>query len=248
MLAKPVSGVERAGYVVGALLILSGLVHLAILVASGATWEGPLSFRKPMTFGFSFGITLITIVWVSRFVLLPAALRTLSIGAFTLACAFETTLVSLQAWRGVPSHFNVETPVDARIAGSLAFGGIVLVMVILVLTMFSLRKNPKVPISMRVAVRIGFLALLGAQVIGALMIAKGMSLVFAHHPQAAYVTGGTLKPLHAAAMHGIQVLPVLAWALSYLDWSEQRRLTVVLAAGAAYLAVAASVAAMVVLR
>jgi hypothetical protein len=245
MLAKPVSLVERVGYVVGALLIVSGLVHLAILVVSGATWAGPLSFRKPMAFGLSFGITLITIVWVSSCVVMSARARTLLLGVFTLACAFETLMVSLQAWRGVPSHFNVETPVDARIAGSLAFGGVALVLVILVLTILSLRKNPKVPISMRVAVRFGFLALFGAQVVGALMIAKGMTLVSAHNPQAAYATGGTLKPLHAAAMHGIQVLPGLAWLLSQLDWSEQRRLTVVLAAGAAYLLAAAAIAAMV---
>jgi hypothetical protein len=32
-------------------------------------------------------------------------------------------LISLQAWRGVPSHFNLETPLDAAIARVLAFGG-----------------------------------------------------------------------------------------------------------------------------
>src|SRR6516165_7516029 len=59
--------VERAGYGVGALLLVSGLVHLAILIASGGSWEGPLSWRKPATFGLSFGLTLITIIWVASF-------------------------------------------------------------------------------------------------------------------------------------------------------------------------------------
>jgi hypothetical protein len=45
---------ERAAYVVGALLIVSGLIHLAIVVISGASWTGPLSLRKPTTFGLSF--------------------------------------------------------------------------------------------------------------------------------------------------------------------------------------------------
>jgi hypothetical protein len=234
--------IERVAYVVGAALLLSGLVHLAILIATGASWEGPLSLRKPMTFGVSFGLTLITIVWVSSFVKLGDRLRTLLIGAFTLACAVETALVTLQAWRGVPSHFNVSTPTDARIAMSLAFGGAVLVLVILTLTIASFRTNAAVPISMRVAVRIGFVALSAAQIVGALMIAKGMRLVFAGHPQTAYLTGGTLKPAHAAMMHGIQLLPVLAYLLSYVDWTEQRRLTVVLAVAAGYLAMAVAVA------
>ncbi|OLD65328.1 MAG: hypothetical protein AUI47_02445 [Acidobacteria bacterium 13_1_40CM_2_68_5] len=50
---------------VGALVLVSGLIHLGILVISGGTWEGPLSLRKATTFGLSFGLTLITIVWVA---------------------------------------------------------------------------------------------------------------------------------------------------------------------------------------
>jgi len=42
---------ERAAYVVGALLIVSGLVQLAILVITGASWAGPLSLRKPIMAG-----------------------------------------------------------------------------------------------------------------------------------------------------------------------------------------------------
>src|SRR5262245_22409380 len=47
---------ERTAYVVGTLLLVSGLVHLALLVVTGASWEGPLSLRKASTFGLSFGI------------------------------------------------------------------------------------------------------------------------------------------------------------------------------------------------
>ena len=53
--------VERVGYIVASLLLLSGLVHLGILIIDGGSWKGPLS-RKPITFGLSFGLTLITIV------------------------------------------------------------------------------------------------------------------------------------------------------------------------------------------
>src|SRR4051812_11488710 len=98
--------VERIAYVVGALLLASGLIHLAILVLGGLSWEGPLSFRKPMAFGFSFGVTLITIVWTASFVTLGERTRAVLLYGFTAASVFETALVSLQTWRGVPSHFN----------------------------------------------------------------------------------------------------------------------------------------------
>jgi len=235
--------VERIGYVVGGLLLLSGLLHLAILGTSGASWYGPLSLRKPATFGLSFGLTLITIVWVTSFLPIGSRARTVLLGVFTVACVVETALVTLQAWRGVPSHFNLETPLDGAIARVLAGGGMALVAIILALTIISFRANATVPLSLRIAIRIGFIALLGAVVVGALMIAKGMSLVFAGDPQAAYATGGTLKPIHAVAMHAILVFPGLAWLLSFANWNERRRAAVVLAGVAGYMLLAAVVVA-----
>jgi hypothetical protein len=225
---------ERGGYVVGALLLVSGLIHLGILEISGGSWEGPLSFRKPTTFGLSFGLTLITIIWVASFLRLGDRTRAVLLGAFTVACAVETALVSLQAWRGVPSHYNVRSTFDALVARTLAVGGVALVAIIARLTIAAFRSNPTVPASLRVSIQIGFVALFAAQVIGALMIAKGMRLVFAGDPQAAYATGGTLKPSHAATMHAILALPAFAWLLSFAGWSERRRLRVVLLAAAGY--------------
>src|SRR4029450_4943766 len=75
---------EGSAYVVGALLIVSGLVHLALLVVTGASWEGPLSLRKASTFGLSFGVTMITITWVASFLDLSARGRAIVLGGFTV--------------------------------------------------------------------------------------------------------------------------------------------------------------------
>src|SRR5262245_36788305 len=237
--------VERVGYVVAALLLVSGLVHLAILVLSGGSWEGPLSWRKPTTFGVSFGLTLMTIVWVASFLDLGDRARRRLVGAFTAACVVETALVTLQTWRGVPSHFNLETTFDGWVARTLAAGGFALVAIIVALTLASFRAKAAAPLSLLMAIRIGFVILVGAMVVGALMIAKGMMLVFAGDPQAAYATGGTLKPIHAVTMHAILILPGLAWLLSFVNWSERRRTGVVLLAAAGYVVIAAVVVAIV---
>jgi len=235
--------IERIGYAVGALLLISGIAHIAILAVTGESWVGPLSLRKPATFGLSFGITLVTIVWVTSFLPLADRTRVALLSIFTAASVVETALVSLQAWRGVPSHFNVETAFDAMVARALAVGGIALVTVIVGLTATAFRRNPAVPISLRRAIQMGFVALCVAMATGATMIVRGMMLVFAGNPAAAYATGGALKPTHAVTMHAILVLPLLAWLLSFADWSEDRKTRIVLAASTAYLVLATAVAA-----
>jgi hypothetical protein len=192
---------------------------------------------EAMTFGLSFGVTLFTVTWVASFLQLTNRVRAILLAAFTAACALETTLVSLQAWRGVPSHFNVETTFDAWVARMLAAGGFVLVLVIVVLTFAAFLTNRSVPVSLRTAMQIGFVLLVASAVVGAFMIARGVMLVFAGDPQAAYSTGGALKPSHAVMMHAILVLPALAW-LSFVKWTEQRRLRVVLLAAAGYVVIA----------
>ena len=234
--------IERVGYFVAIALLASGLIHIGVLVVSGGSWDGPLSLRKAATFGLSFGLTLLTIVWVTSWLRVGDRTRTLLLGAFIVACVLETFLVSMQAWRGVPSHFNLETPFDAMVARTLAAGGGALVAIIASFALASFRSNPAVPPSLRLAIRIGFVALLASLAVGGLMIATGMRLVFAGNAQAAYATAGAHKPTHAVLMHGILLLPALAWLLSFVGWSEQRRVRVVAAAGAAYLVVATVVA------
>lgn len=233
--------IERAGYAMAAALGLSGLIHIGILVATGGTWTGPLSLRKPAVFGLSFGITLASLVWVSSFIRLGRGARTAGLSIFSVACVVETALVSMQAWRGVPSHFNTETPFDAAVAGSLAFGGFTLIAIIVLLTIASWRPGSVESAPLRTAIRVGLAALCGSMAVGGLMIARGMTLVAAGNRQAAYLTGGALKPSHAVMMHGVLVLPLFATLLERSGWSQPRQLAATRAACGLYLVVVALV-------
>jgi hypothetical protein len=217
------AGIERVAYAIAAALTVSGIAHFLVLVVSGGSWEGPLSFRKPTTFGVSFGLTLGTITWVASYVRMSARTRGWLLGFFSAACVAEVALVTFQAWRGVPSHYNLETLFDGVIARTLAVGGAVLVVVIAILTILALRSAPDVAPSMRLAVRAGLLCLDAALGIGVAMIAKGLLLVFAGQQQLAYATGGALKPEHAVTMHAVLVLPALAWLLTFTPLTERRR-------------------------
>lgn len=235
--------VERACYLVGALLFASGLFHLAVFAVDGGPWEGPVSWRKPTTFGLSFGLTLITIAWVASFLHLGDRLRTVLLSVFAAACVTETGLIDVQAWRHVPSHFNMETPLNTVISMSLAVGGGVLIAVLVTLAVRAFGANPGVPDSTRLALRAGFVTLMVALASGAIMIARGVVLVRTGHQQEAYSAGGFLKPVHAVTMHGVLVLPGLAWLLTFTGATESRRTRVIAWTTAAY---AVAIAAVIV--
>ncbi|MQY08121.1 hypothetical protein [Actinomadura macrotermitis] len=233
--------VEAVCHVIGALLLVSGLFHLAVFAVDGGPWEGPVSWRKAVTFGLSFGLTLITIAWVSSFLPLGDRARTWILGVFAGACVTETALITLQAWRRVPSHFNMETTFDTAVSRVLAAGGVVLIVTLVLLAIASFRANPDVAPSMRLALRAGFVALMGALLSGAAMIARGVTEVQTGHQEAAYRVAGALKPAHAVTMHAVLVLPALAWLLARTARPEAGRVRVVALATAAYALAAAVV-------
>ncbi|MEU5265913.1 hypothetical protein [Amycolatopsis sp. NPDC021455] len=221
---------ERIAYAVGAALFLSGTVHAIVLVATGGSWLGPLSMRKAVTFGLSFGLTLASVAWATSFLTIRPGLRNVLLGAFTAASVVEVALVSMQVWRGVPSHFNFETPFDNTVSMTLAAGGGVIILTVIGFTAAALvEPGPAAP-SLRLAIRAGLVVLLVALATGAVMIGRGVAAARGGDPQLAYTTAGALKPLHAVAMHAILVLPAIAWLLRFTRWPEAHRMRVVVAA------------------
>jgi hypothetical protein len=235
--------VERTAYAVGAALIVSGLFHLGVYAVLGGPWEGPVSWRKPVTFGLSFGITLITLAWVTSYLQLSPSRRRLWLGLLTAASIGEVALITLQGWRHRPSHFDMETAVDTAIARSLAVGGAVLIVVVLALAVAAFR-SPAVSPGMTLAIRAGFVALVTSMLAGGVMIAVGVALTVAGHQQEAYATGGFLKPLHAVTLHGILVLPGLAWLAGLVGADEAAELRLVRYAVGVYAAAAAGALAL----
>ena len=223
--------IERACYVVAAVLFASGLAHLGVQAVLGGPWDGPVSWRKPADFGLAFGLTLFAMTWASTFVDLRA--RRTVLGAFAAASVVEVVVISVQAWRGVPSHFNTTTPVNAAFAFSAAAGGGVLIVTTLALLRAAFRPSSASP-GQRLAVQVGVGSLLVGLAIGAVMIAIGtpkgrVSL------DAAYDAAVVLVPAHAAAMQGILVLPILAWLTGFTTWPSSTRTRVTAVGCAGYL-------------
>jgi hypothetical protein len=231
--------VDRLCHGTGLLLVLSGLAHLVVFAVDGGPWDGPVSWRKPVTFGLSFGLTLMAITWVTSYLRVGPRLRSALLLVFAADCVVEVGGITLQAWRRVPSHLNMETGFDTAVSMTLAVGGGILVVLLTVFAVASFRHRPAGPAGMPLAIRSGFAILLVALVSGAAMIARGVVLTRTGHQEAAYHSTAPLKPLHGVSLHAVLVLPALAWLLSRSSWSERTRRRIVGAAAGCYAAAVA---------
>jgi hypothetical protein len=70
-----------------------------------------------------------------------------------------------------------------------------------------------------------------------------MAIARTMDPAAAFAFSATVKPGHAATLHGVLVLPALAWLLTFAQRPERFRLAAVRTATAGYLLLAVVVVA-----
>jgi hypothetical protein len=213
----PVASYQRFGYVCAALLVVSAAVHGVVLLVEGGPWAGPISWRKPIVFGFSFGITLATLTWFMTFLRPRRAVGWTLLGLFAFASLGEVFLISMQKWRGVASHFNEDTAFDGMVFSLM---GTLVALIALITVVITIRSffAMEAPASLAWAIRTGLVLMLASQAVGVQMIVQGGNT---------FGTAGDVKIPHAVTMHAVQVLPALALVLMLSSYSEVRRVRTV---------------------
>lgn len=220
----PMASYQRFAYVCGALLVLSGLLHGVVYLVDGGPWQGPVSWRKPIVFGLSFGITLTTLAWLMPFLRAGRITGWIVLGIFSVASLGEVFLISLQTWRGVASHFNESTAFDGSVFSMMGILVALLALTTVYVTIRSLFRMDAPP-SLAWAIRAGLALMLVSQAVGAQMIAEGGNT---------FGAAGALKVPHAVTLHAVQVLPALALLLLLSSFTERRRLRIVGVGAAGY--------------
>ena len=211
-------GTFRVSLAIGGALIASGIYHLVLLWMTSADWSGPVSLRKPGLFGVSAGMTVWSIAWVLT-QLVPRRNDPLFATLLSVGLLLEVGFITMQQWRGVPSHFNRTTPFDATIE-SIMLGLILLVTVGIAWLCFRSRQLLPMPESRAISLRAGLWLLLFSCGLGFLITIAGQINIAAGLSPESWGKAGVLKYPHGAALHAIQALPLLSlflqeWRISY---------------------------------
>ena len=194
------------------LLIASGLFHVPIWFLSGDPWEGPVSWRKPILFGLSTGLTLWSMAWLyPRWQ--PGKLDLLLSGILAGSMLGEVGLIALQTWRNEASHFNHSTMPNAIIEVSMT---ILITTAFAVITWFARRSFQSLNATedIRLAVRGGMVFLLLSCLIGFAILSHGYQQRTLGANPSIYGRAGVTKFPHGIAIHALQILPVACWCLS----------------------------------
>jgi len=217
-------GYQKLLYCTGVLLLSSAVFHAIVLMVTRGTLAGDVSFRKAISFGEAFGLTVISLAWFLTFLPKKRLLWWILSSLYSVATFIEVFLVTMQVWRGVPSHFNFSTPFDAAVFGMMGVSislHIPLIVGIYVSSLFYLN----VAGSFKWAISSSLLLLIASQIFGIVMIVNNSNTVG---------LAGQMKIPHALSLHAAQLMPLLAWLLSFTDFSENKRTRIVMAGIASY--------------
>jgi Domain of unknown function (DUF4281) len=222
---------------VGLLLASAGLMLVDPRQVMGAsTW------LKPAKFAVSMALTSATLAVLLRQLAPLGRGGRWAVGLFVGMMSLELVIITVQAARGVPSHFNASTPLDATLFSAMG-AAIVVVTIALGYLVWRSFRQPLASFNTPAAgwgVRLGLLTMLVGASLGGLMpgptaeqrrrlqAGEPPTMLGAHAvgvpdggpglPITRWSTqGGDLRIPHFVGMHALQLLPLFGW------WLGRRR-------------------------
>lgn len=210
-LIKKFLSLKLAGY----LLVFSGFVHQLIFLISPELWEGPLSIRKPILFGFSAGLTAWSLGWILQKLKLNK-LSSLCCDILTVAFVLEVALITLQYWRKVPSHFNRATIFDSYVELTILCLILYVTVMIFWITRSVFYLSLPDPGEI-LAIRAGMVFLSISCLLGILISFIGHNLISLGLKPEIFPQNGVLKYPHGITIHAIQVLPLMNLLMKFIN-------------------------------
>lgn len=246
-------------------LTITGLAMIALLgaaviglVVDPRTITAAPAWLKPAKFAVSIAIYTLTLAWI--FSLIPEWQRTRRIIGWTTAVVMvlEMAIISLQAFRGTTSHFNIATPFDGVLFGIM--GAAILLQTLSTISVaVALWRHRFGDVALGWALRLGMtITIIGAltggmmtrptrQQLDAANAGATMTVVGAHTvgapdggpglPGTGWSTShGDLRIPHFLGLHALQILPFVALVLGRLRTRELVRTRLTVVAASSYLA------------
>ena len=200
------------------------------------TITGVSAWLKPAKFAISTAIFSATIAWIFGY--LTPSIRLKRLGDILSAVQIlEVVIIFVQAWRGTTSHYNMSTPLNGALYGIMGIGIATLWFATIGVFIAAMRQHFDDK-AWGWALRLGLLVTIIGSAAGGLMISHGGHTVGAPDggpgfPFVGWSTEhGDLRIVHFAGLHGIQVIPFLAWVFGRRPYAT----AFVISATGAYLA------------
>jgi len=224
------------------------------LAVDARTLDGVPVWLKPLKFGVSNAAFAFTLAWILEALGdRPRFVQRVGWGV-ALVLVLESVLIAVQAARGVHSHFNATSYLNAAIVTTMG-AAIVAAMGLAVAVARALFRRPA-PHTCARAARLGLVIAIGGASIGGLMGVPARDqltglrdgAVLGGHTVGGPDGGpglpvthwsashGDLRVPHFVGLHAMQVLPLVGWAIARRRWPADRQVALVRAAAAAYAA------------
>lgn len=243
---------------VGLLMLASLAASVVGLMIDPRIITGAPAWLKPAKFAISTGIYCFTVAWLLTYITVWPRLMRWTGRLIALVIGLEIVIVDIQAARGIPSHFNVTTPLNATLF-SIMGGAIGLLEVCSAIIAVALFRQTFADRAWGWALRLGMTITVVGAGMGGMMLGPTraqleharathqMPTVGAHTvgapdgapglPMTGWsTTHGDLRVPHFFGMHAVQIIPFLAWLLARArpPLSLPQRATLIQIAAAGY--------------
>jgi hypothetical protein len=229
---------------------LAGLAIDPRVVAGAPVW------LKPAKFAISTGVYALTLAWVTTYLHGWSRLTRLAGWSTAAVMVIEVALISLQAARGVTSHFNVATTFDTTVFAVMGISILVAWVMSVAVTVALFRQAFADP-ALGSAIRVGMLITVLGSGTGGLMTGPTQAqLEEARATHRLSVAGahtvgapdggpglpgmgwsrehGDLRVPHFLGLHAIQTIPAVAWLIGLLSAPAEVRRRAVLVVSLSY--------------
>jgi hypothetical protein len=175
---------------------------------------------KPMKFASSIAIYLLTMGWLLYELPLTEKMKRRVSWIIAVTLVVEIVLISLQAARGVTSHFNNTTPFNRAVFTVMGASIVFNILVAAYVALKFWRTEARIPAPYLWGIRIGLTIFVLASLEGFAMVRNsahsvgvpdgGAGLPFVNWS----TRGGDLRVAHFFGIHALQVLPLASYLLS----------------------------------
>jgi hypothetical protein len=196
---------------------------------------GASVWLKPAKFAASIALTAATLAVLLRHVRLPARAGRRLVAIIAYTAAMEQVIITFQAARGLPSHFNASSAFNAALFTTMGIGIATMTIAVGVVAWFAFRQRYQ-DRALGWGIRLGFAVMLAGSAVGGIMprptpaqieshtAGRPTPIVGAHAvgvpdggpglPITRWSTeGGDLRVPHFIGLHALQLLPLAGWWL-----------------------------------